>query len=126
MYAHRLRRGMPLLLMAILGYILGCQKPGQTYRFVVASGYEGKLMIEESVGGVDAFTNNHLRFDFTGKLLVKDIDFLDRWNRINFSFEDGRVIHREDVVNKVRGAYYISSGGMNQDRVVVYVLRRYR
>jgi hypothetical protein len=114
-----------LLLIVFLTFTPGCEKPGGKFLFIVPVGYAGKLTIKESGDGVDAFAQSKLRFDATGNLLVKDMDFLNRWNQIDFSFEDGGVIHGEAVVAKVRGAYYISGGTMNQDRGVTYTLRRH-
>ena len=120
----RCREVFRLILMVLLAFTQGCEKPGGKYLFVVPVGYEGKLTIQESSDGFDAFAQNNLTFDAKGNLLVKDMDFLNRWNQIGFSFADGVVIHGEAVVAKVRGAYYISGGTMNQDRVVTYTLRK--
>ena len=107
-------------ILAISFLLCGCEQPGREYDFVVPKGYAGDLVIAEKADGVDADVADRLLFDSTGKVYVRDIGFLSRWNKIHFVFPSGERIYSAGPEHKQPGCWYVTEGAMGSDHVMRY------
>ena len=107
-------------IFAISFLLCGCEQSGKEYDFVVPKGYVGDLVIAEKADGVDAYVADHLMFDSTGKVYVRDNGFLSRWNKIHFVFPSGERIYSAGPEQRRPGRWYVTEGAMDSDHVMRY------